>query len=664
LPYARSVEIEQQWRLKDVADYNSSHDSEEKRVRQHTAASERTPEPLIGSLDAPVLTPSAVLSLPDSGGRGNLPVRAATLKGLQATHGNRAVQRFAGGASPDLQSEQDDRIARAIETQSSAGGKLDAQTRERLEDALGADLSGVRVHTGSDADMLSRSLGATAFTTGQDVFFREGMYKPHDEAGLRLLAHELTHTVQQAAGPVAGTPAEGGVAVSDPSDSFEQEAERVSDAVISGKGGALGPGRPSLQRSILPEEAPVQRFWDGLTDYFGGGGGSGPFYNPTPPMPQMPSSGPFYNPTPQVDVPGINAPGPLPLGQPFTGGPAFEEYLKSIWGKEPAKPGEAPRGHAYGKVDHEMGNAEGGFSLFSGAGNIPIPGIGDVPASVDYLYGSGKTGMWKNEDGGGTRVGTAASVGINKWNIGKGTPFSFDAGVGTASAEGSGGTDGFTGGLQANLVEGAVTLGNFGNKTDDGKALTNESNMRMGLSAGVGAAGRLHWGDSDGDKQREYGFGFDYGPVSFDYKTEDPMRTGLAAVLGGIAGPGGVYAADKGLEWLGGDTNYTDKTIDAGKAAYQAGSDAYNWAGKNAADLGSKAYDYGSKAYDAAGDTLNGIGSSAYEYGSAAYNTAGETLNSVGSAAYDYGSEAYGAASDFVNDISVPDVSLDDLKFW
>src|SRR5688572_19886216 len=107
----------------------------------------------------------------------------------------------------------------------------------------------------------------------------------------------------------------------------------------------------AVQRQVASEEVPVQRFWDSVSDWFGGGGsggGSGPFYNPTPPMPQMPSSGPFYNPTPTMPgLPGITAPGPLPLGQPFTGGPAFEEYLKSIAGKEPAKPGERPRGHAF-----------------------------------------------------------------------------------------------------------------------------------------------------------------------------------------------------------------------------------------------------------------------------------------------------------------------------
>ena len=57
---------------------------------------------------------------------------------------------------------------------------------------MGHDLSGVRVHTSPEADDLSHQLGAKAFTTNQDVFFREGAYEPHSSAGQELIAHELT----------------------------------------------------------------------------------------------------------------------------------------------------------------------------------------------------------------------------------------------------------------------------------------------------------------------------------------------------------------------------------------------------------------------------------------------------------------------------------------
>ncbi|MBW7880778.1 MAG: DUF4157 domain-containing protein [Anaerolineae bacterium] len=79
------------------------------------------------------------------------------------------------------------------------GSYLDDSTRGKMEGAFGADFSGVRVHTGSQSDALNRSIGARAFTTGSDIFFKSGEYNPGSSDGQRLLAHELTHTVHQGA---------------------------------------------------------------------------------------------------------------------------------------------------------------------------------------------------------------------------------------------------------------------------------------------------------------------------------------------------------------------------------------------------------------------------------------------------------------------------------
>jgi hypothetical protein len=65
--------------------------------------------------------------------------------------------------------------------------------------AMGADFSGVKVHTDSQSDQLNKSIQAKAFTTGQDVFFRQGAYEPSSRGGQELIAHELTHVVQQGA---------------------------------------------------------------------------------------------------------------------------------------------------------------------------------------------------------------------------------------------------------------------------------------------------------------------------------------------------------------------------------------------------------------------------------------------------------------------------------
>jgi hypothetical protein len=72
-----------------------------------------------------------------------------------------------------------------------------------METAFDADFSGIRTHVGAEAETLSRSLGAEAFTTGNDVFFRRGLPDTSSRSGQELLAHELAHTVQQGAAPVS-----------------------------------------------------------------------------------------------------------------------------------------------------------------------------------------------------------------------------------------------------------------------------------------------------------------------------------------------------------------------------------------------------------------------------------------------------------------------------
>jgi len=79
----------------------------------------------------------------------------------------------------------------------SAGGALDQSTRAFFETRFGRDLSGVRVHTGSLAAESARSVGARAFTLGNNIVFGHGEYAPEDPSGRRLMAHELAHVVQQ-----------------------------------------------------------------------------------------------------------------------------------------------------------------------------------------------------------------------------------------------------------------------------------------------------------------------------------------------------------------------------------------------------------------------------------------------------------------------------------
>ncbi|NEO83847.1 MAG: DUF4157 domain-containing protein [Spirulina sp. SIO3F2] len=92
-------------------------------------------------------------------------------------------------ASPELE--------HSIQRERSKGQHLAEGIRQPMETAMGADFSGVRIHTDSTANQLSESIQAKAFTTGQDVFFRQGAYAPESRSGQELLAHELTHVVQQ-----------------------------------------------------------------------------------------------------------------------------------------------------------------------------------------------------------------------------------------------------------------------------------------------------------------------------------------------------------------------------------------------------------------------------------------------------------------------------------
>lgn len=78
-----------------------------------------------------------------------------------------------------------------------SGTGLPDQTRSHFESALGADFSGVQIHTGADAVEMNKDLGAHAFTHGSDIYFNAGKYDPSSSSGKRLLAHELTHTLQQ-----------------------------------------------------------------------------------------------------------------------------------------------------------------------------------------------------------------------------------------------------------------------------------------------------------------------------------------------------------------------------------------------------------------------------------------------------------------------------------
>lgn len=94
-----------------------------------------------------------------------------------------------------------DDLGHQLKEQRSKGNPLSPEVYNEMSSAIGADFGNVRIHTDDKAAELSNELGAQAFTHGNDVYFNSGKYDTESSAGKRLLAHELTHVVQQGAAP-------------------------------------------------------------------------------------------------------------------------------------------------------------------------------------------------------------------------------------------------------------------------------------------------------------------------------------------------------------------------------------------------------------------------------------------------------------------------------
>ena len=125
------------------------------------------------------------------------------------------------------------------------GQKLDESTRARMEARFNHDFSQVRVHADAQAARSADAVGARAYTIGSDVVFGAAEYQPHSERGTRLIAHELTHVVQQRRGGH--------------SPDAEQRADRAAARIAQGAAvspGELGGAPRSLQAQPKPETQP------------------------------------------------------------------------------------------------------------------------------------------------------------------------------------------------------------------------------------------------------------------------------------------------------------------------------------------------------------------------------------------------------------------------
>lgn len=198
----------------------------------HSAAGE--PSPSVGEIASHANQEADVLSAPELSHPANATPLADLLGRLQHSHGNSYVQRVVADinqAKADVESQSTDQAR-----------SLDASTRIEMESAFGESFGDVRVHTGRDAEGLNEEVGARAVTRSRDIYFGKGEYNPSTQDGKELLAHELTHVVQQrghSANREAGS-------VNQAGDKFEEEADRVANAVMRGE------QVPVVNRSAVP----------------------------------------------------------------------------------------------------------------------------------------------------------------------------------------------------------------------------------------------------------------------------------------------------------------------------------------------------------------------------------------------------------------------------
>ena len=380
-----------------------------------------------------------------------------------------------------------------------SGATLDRKTQNEMSARFGHDFSQVRVHTDSQAAQSASSIGASAFALGNDIVFGEGEYRPGSADGARLLAHELTHVVQQdrfGTGEWDRT--------SRSSDASEREAETLALQVIQGL---------SVQAQAAPDAA-IARF--GLDDF----------------DPQRAFPDPLGD--------GSNFPKSFSIGSKQAdsgelGGYGYEDMKR------------------YGPYDAPGIEFGAGYGAH-GAGKTDIPGIpgGTASAGGDAGWGiKGNMGAWNSDAFGsqpddvryGARVSSLGVPGMPGFqgqasmDLGNGRSMSIDGQAGTGGLEASVGSDGATLGGGFTAVGGSVSV-------NDGHEGT-----RFGLSEGPSLAARAHWGE-DKDGFRQYGAGGDVGPFSVDFTTNDPLRS---LARHGLDPTGGLLA-----DWLLPEGNTTE----------------------------------------------------------------------------------------------------------
>lgn len=169
----------------------------------------------------------------------------------------------------------------------SPGQPLNRSVRTDMEAAFGHEFSNVRIHTNSKAAESARAVNALAYTVGNQVVFGEGQYQPQTQKGRHLIAHELTHTIQQGSPGPSGR--HGDLEIGETNDRFEREADRCATHVPRSQ------DQNHLSTQFQTSPAAIQRQDAGSPD-------AGSSATPTP-----------------VSSPDAGVPPPAPSGSPPSG---------------------------------------------------------------------------------------------------------------------------------------------------------------------------------------------------------------------------------------------------------------------------------------------------------------------------------------------------------
>lgn len=170
--------------------------------------------------------------------------------------GMAGLQRVVGNAGASALLDED--RSPVHDVVASEGTPLPTDLRTEMEGRFGQNFGDVRVHNDGSAHESAKSVNAQAYTVGSDIVFQNDRYDPGSDTGKHMIAHELTHVVQQRNGPVDGTDAGGGIRISDPSDRFERDAVANADHVMAAPAPTTAPSG-ALQRTTEEGSAAVQR---------------------------------------------------------------------------------------------------------------------------------------------------------------------------------------------------------------------------------------------------------------------------------------------------------------------------------------------------------------------------------------------------------------------